>query len=117
MHTQVESKRKGVVGISPDSHVSKIHLESREKQSTVSLRAHIPETTTFIGELSPETSYTGKQLLSLLQRWVPRAQAPGVTSHGCAAPSVAKTDQVTNTEDSEVMKKILKSSKSSLVCK
>lgn len=72
-----KAKRTGVVGTSPDSHVNKIHFESSEKHGTVRLRAHIPEIKAFIGKLSPETSYLGKQLLSLLQRWVPRAQVPG----------------------------------------
>lgn len=66
-----KAKRTGVACISPDSRVSKIHFESSEKHNTVRLRAHIPEMTAFIGELSPETSYIGKQLLSLLQRLAP----------------------------------------------
>lgn len=72
-----KTKRTGDVGINPDSYVSKIHFESSEKHSTVRLRAHIPEITVFIGELSAKSSYIGKQLLSLLQRWVPRALVPG----------------------------------------
>lgn len=72
-----KAKGIGVANNSPDSHVSKIHFESSEKHSTVRLRPHIPEMTNFIGELSLETSYVRKQLLPLLQRWVPKAQVPG----------------------------------------
>lgn len=63
-----KAKGTGVVFIRSDSHVSKINFEPSEKHSTVRPRAHIPEITALIGELSPETSYKEEKLLSLLQR-------------------------------------------------